>query len=170
MDGRHLALIGMAGVGKSTIARRVAARLGRDSVDLDAEIMTMSGSTVSEIFARGGETEFRAIEADALSDVLGRKDPVVIATGGGVVLTGENRRLLETHALTVWLRAELDVLVGRVERSAVARPLLGGDVAANMARLVAEREPLYAATADVVVDVGTLGIEDVVERVMEALS
>ena len=160
----------MAGVGKSTIARRVAARLHRESVDLDAEIATASGRTVSEIFAHGGEAEFRKMEEEALSAVLGRPDPVVVATGGGAVLSSENRRLLETHALTVWLRAELDVLVERIERSPVPRPLLVGDVAVNVARLLEEREPLYASAADEVVEVGRVGIEDVVERVMEALT
>ena len=158
----------MAGAGKSTVARGVARRIGRARVDLDDEIVARRGTSVAEIFATLGEDGFRRLETEALREVLERP-PAVIATGGGVVLAETNRALLAESATTVWLRAEESVLVERLRRSPVRRPLLTGDVATEVARLVAERDVLYRQCADQVVDVSDLSIDEVVSCVVEAL-
>lgn len=158
----------MAGAGKSTIARGVARRIGRVRVDLDDEIVARAETSIAEIFATLGEDGFRRLETEMLREVLDRP-PAVVATGGGVVLAEVNRTLLAERATTVWLRAEASVLVERLRRSPVRRPLLTGDVAEDVARLVADREMLYERCADHVVDVSTSSIDEVVNRVVEAL-
>ncbi len=159
----------MAGVGKSTVARQLATRLGRPVVDLDIEIASRRGLSVSEIFALDGEAGFRACETETLAAVLAGATPVVLATGGGAVIAAENRAMLADDALTVWLRAEAAVIVSRLERSRTKRPLLEGDLAANVERLLLERAPLFASVADVVVDVDTT-IATVVDAVLEAVA
>lgn len=159
----------MAGVGKSTTGRRVAEALGRPFVDLDAAIEEASGRTVPEIFATDGEARFREHESEALAGVLAAAVPTVVATGGGVVLSAANRGLLAGHALTVWLRAEVGELISRLGRSRVDRPLLKGDLAANVTALDDARRGLYAEVADVVVDVDGLDRAEVVSAVLAAI-
>ena len=160
----------MAGVGKSTTGRRVAESLGRRFVDLDDAVEVAAGRTVAEIFRTAGEAGFREIESQVLSEVLGGLAPTVLATGGGAVLAPGNRALLGQRSTTVWLRAGVDELVARLTRSQVERPLLSGDVAANVAALDAVRRELYAEVADVMVDVDGLDRAEVVESVLDALA
>lgn len=156
----------MAGVGKSTTGRRVAERLGRHFVDLDAAVEAASDRTVTEIFATEGERGFREVESRVLADLLAATRPSVVATGGGVILDGGNRDLLRRRATTVWLRAEVPELVGRLRHSRVDRPLLRGDVAVNVAALDSARRSYYAEVADLVVDVDGLDRSEVVESVL----
>lgn len=174
-----IAFVGMAGVGKSAVARRVATALGVECIDIDAEVSAVrGGQSVSSIFDEIGEDEFRALETAALLDALdgacngvrGRARRAVIATGGGVVERQRNLDALRRQALVVWLRSSDDVLADRLRSSSVRRPLLDGDLEANLTRLRTRREPLYRALADIEIDVGSATIPQVVEMVLSRLS
>ena len=151
----HVVLVGLMGSGKTTVGRRLAARLGRDFIDADAALAEITDRTIADIFAMDGEAAFRSIEADVLEELLEHHTPAVIASGGGVVLTEASRRRLADPAVTVvWLDASPAFLASRVEQRE-HRPLLAGDEPARevLARMHAERAPLYAEVADIVVDV-----------------
>lgn len=142
----------MMGSGKSTVGRRLAARLERPFVDADDELVRRTGRSVREWFATDGEAGFRWAESDLLADLLAAPGPAVIAAGGGVVLTAANRRLLAARARVVWLRAGVPFLVSRVA-ARDHRPLLDADPHEVISRLVEERTGLYADVADLIVDV-----------------
>jgi shikimate kinase len=164
---RTIALVGLMGVGKSTVGRRLARRLDRPFVDADIEIETAAGMTVSDIFARLGEPEFRAGEARVIRRLLDGPAQV-LATGGGAMLNAGTRDLLKQQAVTVWLRADLDVVTARVARRDT-RPLLRGrDPLSSLQALAEARYPIYA-TADVTVDVGAGSHAQAVEAVLAAL-
>ena len=149
----HLVLVGMMGVGKTTVGRIVAARLGQQLVDSDAVIQAATGRTVREIFEHDGEAAFRVLERDALREALERKEPSVIVAAGGVVLDPDNRAALrESNARVVWLVGNVPTLVDRVGR-ADHRPLLDGDPAVTLTRMADEREALYREVADAIVSV-----------------
>jgi len=157
-------LVGMPGSGKSTVGREVAGRLGVPFVDLDGEIERRHGSTVAEIFSSEGEAAFRALEARALVEVS-RRDPSVVACGGGVVLEPANRIALRNTGTCVFLDVSLDLLEGRV-RPAAERPLIRAE--GDLERLLAEREGLYREFAAHVVDgSGTPG--EVADAIVEEL-
>lgn len=145
-------LVGMSGAGKSTVGRRLAARLGRPFVDADDELVRRSGRTVREWFAAEGEAGFRTAEAALLAELLAAPGPAVIAAGGGVVVRRENREALHERATVVYLRARTPFLVSRLNRKP-HRPLLDDDPVATLDRLLAERSALYEEVADLVVDV-----------------
>src|SRR4051794_3988562 len=116
----------MPGSGKTTVGPLLAARLGSRFVDLDAVVVTVSGQDVAQIFASEGEAGFRRRELAALSDLVAAGDPVVVATGGGLVTTPEARDLL--RGLTcVWLDAPVETLLTRLHGEAAGRPLLAAD-------------------------------------------
>ena len=165
-EDQHVVLVGMMGAGKSTVARVLAARLGRDVCDSDVKIERDTGRTVREIFAEEGEPAFRSLETAALIDALADPEPHVIAAAGGVVLAEANRAALRASAArVVWLSADIDTLVARVA-SGVHRPLLDGDPEAALRRLAAEREPLYREVADAIVSVDGRSVDEVVEAVL----
>ena len=150
--GRSIVLIGLMGAGKTSIGRRLAARLGLLFRDADAEIELAAGCTIPELFDRYGEADFRAGERRVIRRLLSG-DPLVLATGGGAVMDAETRATIRSDAVSVWLRVPLPTLVRRVS-SRSNRPLLSGaDPEAVLAELMARRQPLYAE-ADVVVDCG----------------
>ena len=120
---RTIVLIGMMGAGKTSIGRRLAARLGVPFVDADAEIEEAAGSSIADIFERHGEEAFRDGERRVISRLL--DGPInVMATGGGAFLDKNTRGLIMSRAISVWLRASLDTLAMRLERSRTPRPLL----------------------------------------------
>lgn len=165
---RTVALIGMMGAGKSTVGRRLASRLRTPFFDADIEIEAAAGCTINEIFARFGEGEFREGERRVILRLLAL-EPHVLATGGGAVLDVATRARISENAVSVWLRAPLELLLARVERRDT-RPLLhGGNMREKLTRLLAEREPLYAQ-ADIVVDAGDGPHWIAVERILEALA
>jgi shikimate kinase len=147
---RSIALVGMPGSGKSSIGRRLAPRLDLPFIDADAMIEEAAGGmSIEEIFAKHGEAEFRSLEARVIARLLD-DGPSVIATGGGALMNANTRALVRERAITIWLRAEIPVLMRRVRRKS-DRPLLKGtDPEATLKRLLAEREPVYAE-ADIVV-------------------
>ena len=157
----------MMGVGKTTIGRRLAPRLGLEFRDADEEIEQAAGMSVSELFARHGEESFRRGEAQVVKRLL-EGPPIVLATGGGALTNAETRALVAERALSVWLRADVDTLVRRATKRAT-RPLLQtGDPRAVIERLLAERTPYYAA-ADIVVDSGGGPHGETVEAIVEAI-
>jgi shikimate kinase len=149
LGGRPLVLVGMMGAGKTTVGRRVAARLNRPFLDSDEEIEKAAQMTVPEIFEQRGEPEFRAGETRVIARVL-KEGGVVLATGGGAFVNAETRALIKAEAVSVWLKAEADILFERVSRRS-NRPLLKtANPRATLEKLIDDRYPIYAE-ADVTV-------------------
>jgi shikimate kinase len=164
---RTIALVGLMGVGKSTVGRRLARRLGLPFADGDIEIEAAAGMTVSDIFASLGEGDFRAGEARVMRRLL-EGPRLVLATGGGAMLNAETRALMKTNALTVWMRADLETIAQRVARRDT-RPLLRGKDPLETLRTLAEaRYPVYGE-ADVTVDVAGGAHAQAVEAIVQAL-
>ena len=162
-------LIGMMGAGKTTTGTLLAEKLGWPYLDSDAEVEAATGSTVPEIFANRGEAAFRREESAVLRRAMASEQPAIVGVAGGAVLDPENRALLASTGRVVWLRAEVDTIVGRVG-TGVGRPLLDHHPAATLARLDAERRPVYAALANVVVDVDRRSPAKVVTEILDALA
>lgn len=164
--GQHLVLVGLMGVGKTTVGRAVAEQLGREFFDSDQMIEARTGRTVRTIWLEDGEPAFRELETEVLRDALAAAEPAVIAAAGGVVLSETNRSLLNgDEAHVVWLLADDDVLLDRVRKGA-HRPLLDDDPAGTLARMAAERAPLYQQVADAIVSVGRRSPNDVAKAVL----
>src|SRR5690242_10510652 len=150
LAGRSIVLVGLMGAGKTSIGRRLAARLGLPFRDADAEIELAAGCTIPELFSRYGEPDFRTGERRVIRRLLSG-DPLVLAFGGGAYMDAETREATRAEAVTVWLRCPLQTLVRRVA-TRDNRPLLaGGDPAEILQRLIDVRYPVYAE-ADVIVD------------------
>lgn len=164
-----IALVGMMGAGKSSIGRRLAARLEVAFFDADKEIEVAAGRPVAEIFASYGEPAFRDCERKVISRLLADNPPHVLATGGGAFMSAETRDRLKERAVTVWLRAPIDVLFARIKRKG-NRPLLKtDDPRATLERLLAERESTYAL-ADLIVDSEDVPHAVTVERLLSTLT
>ncbi len=143
LGGRSIVLVGMMGSGKTSVGKRLAAALGLPFVDADAEIETAAGMTIAEIFARHGEAYFRDGERRVVSRVLGEAQRVV-ATGGGAYMNAATREKIGERGISIWLKADADVLLRRV-RKRVNRPLLSvDDQEQTLRRLIDERYPVYA--------------------------
>lgn len=165
-----LFLIGYRGSGKTTVGRVVADRLGWDFLDADSVLEARYGQTIREIFAAEGEAGFRDKEAALLADLCGRTN-TVIATGGGIVLREENRERLKKYGFVVWLTADPATLLARIQAdptTAGRRPALAGGGLAEVEQLLAVREPLYRACADVVVSAGALSPERAADAILAA--
>lgn len=165
---RTLVLVGLMGVGKTTVGRRLARRLGLAFKDADREIELSAGRSVSDIFADFGEAAFREGERKVISRLLTEEGPMVLALGGGAFIDPETRILIQDKAISIWLQADLDTLMGRVTRRNT-RPLLKtGDPRGVMERLLAERSPVYGQ-ADIAVDTARGSHQTSVETILEAL-
>jgi shikimate kinase len=165
---KTIALVGLMGVGKTSIGRRLAQRLGLPFVDADAEIEAAAQSSIEEIFERHGEAAFREGERRVIARLL-ENPPHVLATGGGAFMDPSTRALLRARAVTIWLRANLELMLARVQRRN-NRPLLkGGDPRAVFERLIAARYPIYAE-ADLTVDSVDGPSELTLERALAALA
>lgn len=171
---RPIVLVGMMGVGKSSVGRRLAALLGRPFVDADDEIERSAQMTIPEMFDAFGEAYFRDGERRVIARLMsdaqpGEKSASVIATGGGAFCNDETRALILDKAITVWLDSDVDTLVDRTARRD-HRPLLrSGDPREILARLRAEREPLYAQ-APIHVTSGNGPHAQTINKVLEAIS
>ncbi len=165
---RPIVLVGLMGAGKTTVGRRLASRLHLPFVDADEEIERAAGLSISEIFDAFGEGEFRAGERRIMARLL-EGPPQVIATGGGAFIDPETRGNIAAHGISIWLRADLDVLTERVARRN-SRPLLRDkDPRATLASLMAIRDPIYAQ-ADLVVDSADQPHSATVEKILAALA
>jgi len=166
---RSVVLVGMMGAGKSSIGRRLAQRLGIAFVDADAEIEAAAGMTIAEIFASYGEADFRSGEARVIARLLDQGQQV-LATGGGAFMNPETRASVGQKGVSVWLKADFDVLMRRVKRRATAdRPMLQGDPAQRIRHLMDERYPVYAE-ADVTVMSREVSHEVIVTEIVTELA
>src|SRR3954465_4198518 len=166
---RSVVLVGMMGAGKSSIGRRLASRLGMGFVDADAEIEAAPRMTIAEIFTSYGEPYFRSGEQRVIARLL-ESGPQVLATGGGAYMNAETRAAIAQRGLSVWLKAEYEVLVKRVKRRATAdRPMLQGDPTTRIRDLMDARYPVYAQ-ADVTVISREVSHEAIVSEIIVGLS
>ena len=164
---RTIALVGLMGVGKSTIGRKLAQALDLPFRDADHEIEAAAGCSITDIFAERGEAEFRAGERRVIARLL-EQGPHVLATGGGAFMNGETRALIKHFATSIWLKADLDVLVRRVGRKDT-RPLLAGkDPREVLSRLMTERDPIYAE-ADITIETDDRPAAETVAAILQAL-
>jgi shikimate kinase len=161
LGSRSIVLVGMMGAGKSSIGRRLAGRLGLPFIDADSEIESAAGMTISEIFDKHGEPYFRAGEARVIARLLDN-GPQVLATGGGSLLDAHTRALIGEKGVSVWLKADIDVLLKRTKRR-TDRPL-----AEKIRDLLPVREPLYAQ-ADIVVQSRDEPHDNIVDEIMAQL-
>ena len=158
---RSIVLVGMMGAGKSSVGRRLAGRLGVPFVDADSEIESAAGMTIPEIFAKHGEPYFRAGEARVIARLL-ENGPQVLATGGGAVMDQRTRDLIQIKGISIWLKADLDVLLKRTKRRS-DRPL-----AEKIKDLLPLREPVYAQS-DIVVQSRDEPHDTIVDEIVAAL-
>ena len=162
-----IALVGLMGAGKSAIGRRLASRLGMPFVDADTEIEHAAGCSIADIFEMHGEAAFRDGERRVIARLLTRPAHV-LATGGGAFMDSETRAAVRAKGISIWLKADIDLLVSRVSRRN-DRPLLaGGDPREILERLIAERHPIYAE-ADIIVESRDGPHEETVQTVLNAL-
>jgi len=164
---RPVVLVGLMGVGKSTVGRRLAKRLGLSFVDSDAEIEDASGYPAAEVFERYGERDFRDGERRLVARLI-EGDVRVIATGGGAYVDPRTRELLNERAVTIWLDAPVDVLTERTSRRDTRAQLRNGDPKATLTRLSEQRRPAYEE-AHIHIKSGNGAHRDVVESIVEAL-
>lgn len=165
---KTIVMVGMMGAGKTAVGRALAARLAVPFLDSDHEIETAANMTIPEIFARDGEAFFRRKERQVIARLLDQRRGV-LSTGGGAFLAPENRELITRKGVSVWLRADLEVLWNRV-RHRDTRPLLKTpDPRATLAALYDARVPLYAEADLAVESDGRSSIEEMVDKVLAAL-
>ena len=165
---RTIALVGLMGVGKSSVGRRLANALALPFRDADAEVEAAAGRSIPDIFAEFGEAAFRDGERRVIARLLDQP-PHVLATGGGAFMNPETRALIKTKAVSVWLKTDLDILARRVARKDT-RPLLAGkDPMAVLEAQAAARYPAYAE-ADVTVETGDAAHHTTVDQVIRSLS
>ena len=165
---RSLVLVGMMGAGKSSIGRRLAQRLDIPFVDADGEIEIAAGMSIEDIFATRGEPEFRAGEARVIARLLD-EGPQVLATGGGAYMNENTRASIGQKGISVWLKADFEVLMRRVKRRSGDRPMLQGDPAERVRHLMEERYPVYAE-ADTMVMSRDVPHETIVNEIVTELA
>jgi shikimate kinase len=164
---RSVVLVGMMGAGKSTIGRRLSARLRLPFLDADSEIEAAAGMSIPDIFEAHGEPHFRDGEARVIARLLD-SGPAVLATGGGAFMREETRNRIRSKAVSIWLKADIDIIMRRVKRRA-DRPLLQtADPAATVGRLIEEREPVYQH-ADITIWSRDVPHDKIVDECIDAL-
>lgn len=161
LGGRSIVLVGMMGAGKSSIGRRLASRLGIPFIDADAEIESAAGMTIPEIFEKHGEPYFRAGEARVIARLLDN-GPQVLATGGGSVMDPQTRALIGQKGISIWLKADIDVLLKRTKRRN-DRPLVE-----KIKDLLPVREPIYAQ-ADIIIQSRDEPHDTIIDEIMGEL-
>ncbi len=164
---RPVVLVGLMGVGKSTVGRRLARRLGLPFVDSDAAIEDAAGLSPAEVFERYGEDDFRDGERRLVAQLM-EGDVRVIATGGGAYVDARTRELLNTRAITIWLDAPVEILAERTSRRDTRAQLRNGDPKGTLERLADERRQSYEQ-AHIHVKSGSGAHSDVVDAIMRAL-
>lgn len=167
LEGRPIVLVGMMGAGKTTVGRRLAARLGRHFVDSDEEVEKAAGMTIEDIFAAHGEADFRAGEVRVIARLLKDHD-LVLGTGGGAFINPDTRALVKASAVSVWIKADFELLFQRVSRRS-NRPLLKtANPRETLHKLIEARYPIYAE-ADVTIVSHDVPQDQVASEVIEAL-
>src|SRR6185437_7548141 len=167
LGGRSVILVGMMGAGKTSVGKRLAAKLGLPFVDADAEIEAGAQLTISEIFERFGEPYFREGERKVIARLL-NGGPMVLATGGGAFMNATTRENIAKNAVSIWLKPSFDVLLGRVRKKS-NRPLLKtADPEETLRRLVEERSPTYAL-ADFTIESVDAAHDSVVDAILRRL-
>ena len=161
LGGRSIVLVGMMGAGKSTIGRRLASRLGIPFIDADTEIVSAAGMTIPEIFEKHGEPYFRAGEARVIARLLDN-GPQVLATGGGSVMDPQTRALIGQKGISIWLKADIDVLLKRTKRRN-DRPLVE-----KIKDLLPVREPIYAQ-ANIIIQSRDEPHDTIIDEIMREL-
>ena len=161
LGGRSIVLVGMMGAGKSSIGRRLASRLGIPFVDADTEIVSAAGMTIPEIFEKHGEPYFRAGEARVIARLLDN-GPQVLATGGGSIMDPQTRALIGQKGISIWLKADVDVLLKRTKRRN-DRPLVE-----KIKDLLPVREPIYAQ-ADIIIQSRDEPHDTIIDEIMGEL-
>lgn len=164
---RSIVLVGMMGAGKSSVGRRLAARLGLPFVDADNEIESAAGLSIPEIFARHGEPAFRSGEQRVIARLL-EGGPQVLATGGGAFMNAETRAAIRQKGISIWLKADFDVLMGRIKRRNDRPMLQTDDPAATLRQLMEARCPTYAES-DLTVESREIPHGAVVDDIIAAL-
>ncbi len=168
LRGRSIVLVGMMGAGKTSVGRRLAARVGIPFVDADTEIEAAAGMKIPDIFVERGEEYFRAGEARVIARLL-ESGPQVLATGGGAFMNEQTRARVREKGISVWLKADFDVLLRRVKRRAVGdRPMLKSDPGQSLRDLLGVREPVYAE-ADITIVSRDVQHEEIVEEIVTAI-
>jgi shikimate kinase len=167
LGARSVVLVGMPGSGKSAVGRRLAARLELPFVDADEEIEQAAGKPIMDIFKDHGEAYFRDGERKVIARLLG-SGPQVLATGGGAFMVAETRDTIRQLGISVWLKADLLLLLRRVSRRNT-RPLLEGDPEGTLRSLMATRYPVYE-TADIAVESRDLPHDAIVGEIIDALA
>jgi shikimate kinase len=168
LAGRTLVMVGMMGAGKSSVGRRLANRLGMSFVDADSEIELAANASIPEIFEQHGEIYFRDGERRVIQRLLDGK-PKVLATGGGAFIQPETRAAIQAAGISIWLKADRDLLLSRVKRRS-NRPLLKTtDPAATIDELIEQRYPIYAK-ADVQVQSRDVAHDVVIDDILAALA
>ncbi len=167
LGARSLVLVGMMGSGKSSIGRRLAVRLAIPFVDADSEIEAAAGMTIPEIFEQHGEPYFRAGEARVIARLLDR-GPQVLATGGGAFMNGDTRAAIRAKGVSVWLKAEIEILLRRIKRRGDRPMLKTDDPVATLTALIAERYPVYGE-ADLTVHSRDVPHDTIVDEIVAAL-
>lgn len=165
---KSVVLIGLMGAGKTAVGKRLAAKLDLPFVDADKEIEEAAGQSIAEIFAEHGEAYFRQGERKVIARLL-EAGPQVLATGGGAYMTPETRTTIGESGISIWLRAELPVLLHRVRKRNHRPLLIGRDNEQVMRDLMAERYPIYAE-ADITVESRDVPHEVIVKEVIQALA
>lgn len=167
LGGRSIVMVGLMGCGKSSVGRRLAAKLGLPFVDADEEIEKVAAKSINDIFADHGEAFFRDRECKVISRLLGA-GPQVLATGGGAFITAETRAKIKESSISVWLKAELPILMRRVLKRDT-RPLLkAADPQSVMTELMDKRYPVYAES-DITVESRDVPHDTIVSEVIQAL-
>ena len=168
LSGRTIVMVGMMGAGKSSIGRRLANRLGMPFVDADTEIEQAANQSIPDIFEQYGEAYFRDGERRVIQRLLDGK-PKVLATGGGAFIQPETRAAIRASGISIWLKADRDLLLSRVKRRN-NRPLLKlGDPAEVLERLIAERYPIYSE-AEIHVQSRDVAHDQVIDDILAALA
>ena len=168
LGSRSIVLVGMPGCGKSAIGRRLAPRLDLPFIDADEEIERAAGKSIKDIFAEHGEAYFRDGERRVIARLLA-SGPQVLATGGGAMMDAETRRTVKRAGISIWVKAELPVLLRRVAKRN-NRPLFEGrDAETVMKELMEARNPVFA-TADIIVESREIPHEVIVDEIVAAIT
>jgi len=171
VNARHaIVLVGLMGSGKTTVGKRIAQELGYDFADSDDLVASTTGKSVRDIFSQDGEAVFRKYESDAIRlTLVNGNSPIVLATGGGAVISSENRTIISDHAShVVWLDASVDDLVVRT-KSGAGRPLLDGDASKTLQSLSDQRSAWYEEIATLRIDTRGKSATKVCSLVLEAI-